>query len=331
MNLKMNNDLGFTSNPWNVETLSYPAANRLFYPLNDKCYVSKEPNTGRLVFFVTMDGIINIDLPKKYQGFSLKIQHNEDNSTHLLCTLNDIESQDKFSILAKSVAKDTVGLEGHILLEKAISLINEISSFFKLDNKKLTYEEYIWLWGELYFLYFELMSELNSPKNAIDYWIGPTGKKHNTAKQDFTFDELAFELKTTMSGGSKDIRISSKDQLDKITNELYLVHIFVNQVDSNDGHSLQEIIDLIREKLASDHLTELDFTKKVEPLRSRANDKQLKDKLKFIGLNIYLVGENFPSLTHENVHEGIIETRYTISSASITSFITKKTIKEIIK
>ena len=53
--------------------------------------------------------------------------------------------------------------------------------------------------------------------------------------------------------------------------------------------------------------------------------------MKFIGLNIYLVGENFPSLTHENVHEGIIETRYTISSASITSFITKKTIKEIIK
>jgi hypothetical protein len=330
MNQKMNNDLGFTSDPWDVKTLSYPTANRLFYPLNDKCYVSKEQSTGHPVFFVTMDGTANIDLPKRYHGFSLKIQHNDDNSTHLICTLNDIESQDKFSILAKSVAKDTVGLEGFVLLEKAINTINEISSFYKLDNKKLTYEEYIGLWGELYFLYFELMPVLNASKNAIDYWIGPTGKKNNSAKQDFTFDELAFELKTTMSGGSKDIRISSKDQLDKITNELYLVHIFVNQIDSDDGHSLQEIIDLIREKLISDHIAELAFISKVEPLRSRANEKQLKEKLKFIGLNTYLVGDNFPSLTHKNVHEGIIETKYTISSASIKSFIMEKTIKEII-
>jgi hypothetical protein len=65
-------------------------------------------------------------------------------------------------------------------------------------------------------------------------------------------------------------------------------------------------------------------------LRSRANEKQLKEKLKFIGLNTYLVGDNFPSLTHKNVHEGIIETKYTISSASIKSFIMEKTIKEII-
>ena len=327
----MNKDIGFTENPWDVENLSYPDAVRLFYPLNNKCYVSKEPKTGQLVFFVASKGTITLELPKKHHGFSLKIVHNDDNTSHLYCILNDIDSMDKFNILAKSVAKDTVSLEGHLLFEKSIKVINELSSFFKPDNKKLTYAEYIGLWGELYFLYFDLMSKLENPVNAIDYWIGPTGKTNNSAKQDFTFDEFAFEIKTTMSGESKDIKISSKDQLDKITNQLYLVHIFINYADNADGYSLQQIVDLVRGELSSHQTTELDFIRKSEPLLSRANDKQLNDKMKFINYDIYYIDDNFPCLTSKNIPEGIMETKYIISSSSIRSFITKKTIKGIIK
>ena len=64
---------------------------------------------------------------------------------------------------------------------------------------------------------------------------------------------------------------------------------------------------------------------------SKASDKQLKQKLQYMDSIIYLVDDNFPALNHKNIPEGIIETKYIISSASIRSFITKKTIKEIIK
>jgi hypothetical protein len=327
---KMNEDVGFLSNPWEAETLSYPVANRLFYPLNDKCYVSKESPSGRLVFFVTAQGEIKIDLSNKYKTFSLHTD-NSNNSTHLICTLNDVNFSEYFVILAKSIAKDTCGLEGQVLFEKTIDVVNDMSSLFKTDNKKLTFSEYIGFWGELYFLFFELMPNIDDPKKAIDYWIGPTGKKQNTAKQDFTFDDLAFEIKTTMAGSSKDIKISSKDQLDKITDKLYLAHLFINRTDSLNGYSLQDLFNLIQDKLPSNQNSDLAFSRKAEPFMSRANHEQLNDKLHFTGLNIYDVNEDFPKLTHEEVGESILDVKYTISSASIKSFLIDESIGDIIK
>ena len=133
-----------------------------------------------------------------------------------------------------------------------------------------------------------------------------------------------------MAGSDKDIRISSKDQLDKITERLYLIHLFVNQTDSHDGNSLQEIFDLIRERLSQHKISDLEFFQKAEPFRSRASDQQLHDKLSFSGLNIYLVEENFPLLTNKNIREGIISVKYTISASSIIPFIINKTIKDLI-
>ena len=326
----MNSDATFTSDPWEAESLSYPSAVRTFYDGNGNCYASKESGSGQLLFFVTAEGRFDLDIPKKYQGFSLEIKVNPNDTTHLICTLNDIKLSEYFAQLAKSVAKDTCGCEGRILIEKTIETINNWSSLFKPDKKRLSFEEYIGFWGELYFLYFELMPNVEFPENIPRYWTGPTGQSQNTAKQDFTFDNIAFELKTTMAGSDKDIRISSKDQLDKITERLYLIHLFVNQTDSHDGNSLQEIFDLIRERLSQHKISDLEFFQKAEPFRSRASDQQLHDKLSFSGLNIYLVEENFPLLTNKNIREGIISVKYTISASSIIPFIVNKTIKDII-
>ncbi len=329
MNQKTTNvDVGFTSNPWKEETLSYPSACRLFYPLNDRCYVSKDAS-GALIFFVTTNGKFRFELSKKYHGFSLELIVNEDNKTHLVCKLSDVDLQDKFSILAKSVAKDTCELDGQVLLEKAIDVINSWSSFFKPDKKGLTKEEHIGIWGELYFLLFQLMPILHDQEKAVEYWIGPTGKTENRAKQDFTLDHYAFELKTTLAGGSKDIKISSKDQLDKITPELYLVNLYANETNSDEGISLEEINALILKKLTPN--TEIDYIKKSHYFMDKANDKQKKEKFLYTGSTIYHVEENFPRLDNTNIPSGIIDVKYIISAASIRSFIINKSIGDIIK
>ena len=42
-------------------------------------------------------------------------------------------------------------------------------------------------------------------------------------------NNLAIETKTSLSGDGSLIRISSLDQLQKVTDKLYLTHIFINQ------------------------------------------------------------------------------------------------------
>ena len=237
-----NDDIGFKTDPWEEnDQLLYPNKCRLFYPKNEDCWVSIEDKTGNLIFFVRADGILDLDKNKKYKGFTTSVEKMiNENQTWLLCILNDSVLQDKFNLLAKSVAKDTLGLKGQNLILKAADIIDEWASFFKPSMSGLRDEEYIGIWGELYVLNHEIL-KCHEPKDAIDFWIGPTGPTANTAKQDFTLNNLAIELKTTRSGGSKDIKISSKHQLDKMTEHLYLVHLFINESTEITAYSLKEL------------------------------------------------------------------------------------------
>ena len=46
---------------------------------------------------------------------------------------------------------------------------------------------------------------------------------------------MALETKTTLSGDGDAIKISSLEQLTKITDYLYLIHIFLNLSDEETG------------------------------------------------------------------------------------------------
>ena len=82
----------------------------------------------------------------------------------------------------------------------------------------------------------KLLSPVVGFGDALRSWIGQQGKK-----QDFTLNDLAIETKTTLSGDSNLIKISSYEQLQKVTKKLYLLRMQINKTEINEGFSLKSM------------------------------------------------------------------------------------------
>ena len=88
-----------------------------------------------------------------------------------------------------------------------------------------------------------------------------------------------WKLKSSQENDPK-IKISSIEQLEKVTSRLFLLHVMINLSDQNSGKSLQEFVDKlentdeIEEKMAL-------FRHKISELYGNATEEQLKKKFKF--------------------------------------------------
>jgi hypothetical protein len=328
--MMMSKNIMWLDKPWdNNDDLNYPHLNKVLYIGNGYCEVSKQGTMDDLIFFVTTKDIIKIDKSKKYKGFSTSMEISKTH-TRLICKLNDSSLKKQFTTLARAVAKGTADMEGKFLIERASEIIKEWSNFFSPSRTGITREEYIGIWGELYILNNEILN-IYDPEHAISFWTGALSKDSDLGKKDFTFNNIELEIKATMSGGSSDIYISSKDQLDKNTNNLYLLHLFLSESDENRGHSLQELYDSIVEKLSPDSSAELDFIDKVKYYMENSDINQLNNRLCYSKHNLYEVKDRFPCLNNKNVPPGITQVKYKISPSSLDKFLIKKSIKEIIQ
>jgi hypothetical protein len=245
----------------------------------------------------------------------------------LVCTLtsNDIEIQSKFSIVTKDIAYKCSGLTGNLLFNKVIELIQSWANFLKPQRTGLTEAEYIGLWGELYAL-SELFLDQYTPPDSLRFWVGPEGKK-----QDFTLNKLAVEVKTSFSSEARRITISSLEQLDKITERLYILHIVANPSVSKDGYSLKNLYDSCLYKISKDLSSELVFLQKVTDLYSEASEKQLNSNNILISLACYEVTDTFPCLRREDVPFSISNLNYDLIVSAIKNHESQISIEEIIK
>ena len=326
----MSKNTMWLDNPWdNSDDLHYPSLNKILYVSNGHCEVSKQGTMDDLIFFVTAEGVLKIDKSKKYKGFSTSMDISKTH-TRLICKLNDRSLKEQFTTLAKAVAKGTVGIKGENLIHRTAEIIRQWSTFFEPSRVGLLPKEYIGIWGELYTLHHEILN-IYEPEHAIDFWAGALSKVTDSGKKDFTLNNLELEVKTTMSGGSSDIHISSKDQLDKNTDNLYLLHLFVNETDGQNSHSLKDLHNAIEDKLKSDDTSRIDFIEKAKFFMEKASEKQLTNKLCYSSCKIYEVKDDFPRLTNKNILPGITEVKYKISPSSLDAFLIKKSIKEIIQ
>lgn len=113
----------------------------------------------------------------------------------------------------------------------------------EVSEKKLTEEEVKGLFGELYFLNATLIPLLG-PKKAILSWRGP-GKK----AQDFVFDKIAVEVKTSSGKGMNTVQISNEEQLNNSAFDyLFLYYIRVAETGSC-SENLNNMVDTILKQL----------------------------------------------------------------------------------
>ena len=314
----------FNDDPWeNLKTSSYPDGQRLY--LKDNRFWVALNEEEELVFFVEEEGLHEVKKPKELSGLDILITPFENNKTRLVCTLKEQGLKDKFSIVAKDVAYSVSEYKGSDLIIQSKERILSWANFLKPSRKGLTFSEWIGLWGELYTL-VNILGNALTMENAVKFWIGPENKK-----QDFTMNKIAIETKTTLSGDGSVIKISSLEQLEKITQELYLMHIFCNYTTNEEAFSLEKLHKKCLELTNNDQATQLKFLNKVNKLYGKASQEQLETGLEFMSYDLFLVDEEFPKLVPETVPNSVSKAKYEITSRGLAKYRVEKKLEDIVK
>ena len=302
----------FNEDPWaEISGPIFPLGRQL-YVKDQRFWVSINDN-GEYIFFVHENGMHEIKEVKDLSDLDVQIEFTG-GGTRLIYTLTDEALKDKFSTIIKSVAHNSSGLSGKKLLEEVSKEVLSWADFLRPSRRGLTRSELIGLWGELHIL-SRILPATYSINDSVRFWIGPEGKK-----QDFTLNNLAIETKTTLSGDGDSLKISSLEQLSKITEELYLMHVFINLTDSTTGDCLKNMYEDILQRIGDDtHLKNV-FKVKISYLYGKATAEQLDEKFNFIKYDLYQVHEDFPKITAENTPIAITRARYNINTAALLPF-----------
>lgn len=323
----MNNYARFyDDNPWrNIKSPCYPEGHRLFLD-DDRFWVSMNPK-GQICFFVHDSFADNLNIPENLAGVHLEYVKYANDSTRLICSLtsNDPELESKFSIVTKDIVFKSSGLNGAALFNNVLKLIRSWANFLKPQRSGLSESEYVGLWGELYTMAEFILSQID-PSDAVRFWVGPEGKK-----QDFTLNNLAIEVKTSFSSEARKLSISSLEQLDRITEQLFILHIVANPSENSCGFSLKNLYEKCRKLVAEDLPSELLFLQKVKDLYGKATERQLNSKNIVVSHTLYEVTDSFPALRTTDVPNSVVSVRYDLLISAIKKFAHSESIQEVIK
>ncbi len=315
----------FDDNPWkNIVEPLYPEGHRLF--LNDERFWVSMNEEGQLLFFIHDHSTGKLYPPESLAGVKLELTQYANESRRLVCTLtsSDVETQSKFCLVTKDIAYKCSGITGSTLFDKTIELISSWANFLKPQRTGLSESEYVGLWGELFTLSNIILTN-HTATDAVRFWVGPEGKK-----QDFTLNNIAIEVKTTFSSEARKITISSLEQLDKITERLYILHLIANPSTEPFSYSLRDLYEKFEQAIGPDLSCELLFLQKISGLYGKATERQLNSKNTLIAQTTYEVTDSFPCLRREDVPTSIANLKYDLLVSSIREHESNESIEEII-
>ncbi|HGN1919393.1 PD-(D/E)XK motif protein [Providencia rettgeri] len=186
-------------------------------------------------------------------------------------------------------------------------------------TKLLSFEEIQGLFGELYILR-KLYKETLSQLEAVNSWSGINNSHH-----DFIFGNRAFEVKSLSGRERSSVRISSEDQLESLTNELFLLIVHLNNMPDSDGMlSLNKMVSMIASELTDPESIELFYSKLASisyaPLTEY--DSPCFTVKSYQG---YRVSDQFPRLIRSTLPSGITKLSYDLKLESIAPFLCDKT------
>lgn len=193
---------------------------------------------------------------------------------------------------------------GEGILSALMTRIHAWQSFMKHNRPDLlSSEEEIGLVGELFVL-GNLISDGMPPADAIQSWVGPTDGLH-----DFTIGPGGIEVKSTTAPKGFVAKIGSLDQLD---NSLYQP-LYVGSVrlwQSNNGSTLPDLVDLLKEKIHDEAAIALLSSRLVaagyiDSMRNHYVRRFVNRELAY-----RLVKDDSPRLTRANVPSAIYDAKY---------------------
>lgn len=216
-----------------------------------------------------------------------------------------------------NVMQDVCGALELIDKKDCVSCVKRIlqkwSIFFQLEKDYvLSANVQQGLYGELWVL--EKLIKQNGNK-ALEYWTG-----YNFETHDFYIGKDAVEIKSSSAKGPEKAKISNEYQLDDtgVIGILYLIYLNMKKSEA-DGEALPEIVEKI--------MSLLDYAQK----------EMFKDKLFKVGYvyampklytyhfrireeSCFIVKDNFPRITPQNMSKGIGAVEYVVSLDACRSY-----------
>ena len=318
----------FRNDPWeHINEPIYPDVNRLFLE-DDRFWVSlNEKNEKLFVIHVPMR--INEEIPNSFNAIEIDIVEFSGENTRFLCILKDNSLLEIFTLMIQDIADKCRDFSDTEVINRAIDrLFTEWTQLLMPSRSGIGKSKQIGLWGELFILN-EKIKQAYPVSEAVNFWIGPENKK-----QDFTVNNLALEVKTTLAGSSPSIKITSLEQLEKITDKLFLVQLFINQASSDDGDSmsLQDIYDQIWESIdENDPATKTNFMLKAGKIMNKAKKTEKNEKFLHQSYDLYNVDDSFPSISSSDLPDPIRNVKYDIDTSKIRHLLSTETLEDILK
>lgn len=253
----------------------------------------------------------------KVHGIRLDLRAGERSiQQRLVLTLTHHADQDLFLVLCETLVStlSTVA-DSQVALTRTMIHLKRWKSFLSGKNARvLSDEEIRGLYAELHVL--RALYQRTLPQHAaVAAWRGP-----DDAHQDFVFGETAIEVKSLSGRERSCVRISSEDQLEGLTDNIFLFTVRLSEMpDAENARSLNELVQLIELELNVAEAQE-QFTDKLGACGYVPMPEYDAPCLLQGNRQAYRVAPTFPRLIRSRIAKGLTRVSYDIELEAIAAF-----------
>lgn len=227
------------------------------------------------------------------------------------------QSIEIFDNVMQSIYDNIIHNLGEDLFSTLYTVLDQWKNFFmRKRDGKLTIEEQMGLYGELYFFRAWLNKFPDAPPTIIDYWKGPLMNRI-----DYVAAKTGVEIKTICPKIREDIRISSERQLE-LTPIIKYLYLYVLRVEISDteGESLFDILtDIITILSTRAPSTIVSLDNLLLELRIIKED-YTESKFSVLEELAYKVDDDFPKLTPNMLPKGVSYISYSVDLSHCEEF-----------
>ncbi|MGE6578901.1 PD-(D/E)XK motif protein [Paenibacillus xylanexedens] len=227
------------------------------------------------------------------------------------------QSIEIFDNVIQSIYDNIIHNSEEDLFSTLYTVLDQWKNFFmRKRESKLTLEEQMGLYGELYFFRAWLNKFSDAPPTIIDHWKGPLMNRI-----DYVAAKTGVEIKTICPKIREDIRISNERQLE-LTPIIKNLYLYVLRVEISDveGESLfnllTDIIDSLSKRAPS---TIVSLENLLLELRIIKED-YTENKFSVLEDLAYKVNDDFPKLTPNMLPKGVSYVSYSVDLSHCEEF-----------
>jgi hypothetical protein len=275
---------------------------------------------GHCLLIVELEGEHSVQFRRdavQIQGIRLDLRQEDARQQRLVLTLEKHVDQDIFAALCESLIGALAPITDPATgLAVALAHLKRWKAFLAgKRNRLLSPEEIRGLFAELLFLRSLYRGGHLPEENAVESWCGIEG-----VHQDFIFGNTAVEIKSLSGKERNTVRISSEDQLEGLSDNLFLMIFRLSEIpESDEALSLNDVVCRIEKELTVAVALE-SFTGKLAGYGYLPLPEYDQPRLQTTGAKAYLVTADFPRLVRAHLPDGVTRVSYEIKLEKISPF-----------